>query len=166
MFRSDAPSAAERRRRARRRRGHGQQPAVAPRWRCCGGNVPGHDRYGSWLLSSALRALLPCTPTALTAYNWRARVMCAGWIGSGVVVEFARAYDAGLRAWLVSIGQHRASRREADQRPREARFCRPHRGRVRVRWASGLVIERAGGQKRRRRPDFGSYSTYLVPKPI
>ena len=53
MFRSDAPSAAERRRRARRRQGHGQQPAVAPRWRCCGGNVPGHDRYGSWLLSSA-----------------------------------------------------------------------------------------------------------------
>ena len=116
--------------------------------------------------TAPVRAVMPWTPTALTAYNWRARVMCAGWIGSGVVVEFARAYDAGLRAWLVSIGQHRASRREADQRPREARFCRPHRGRVCVRWASGLLAERAGGQKRRRRPDFGSYSTYLVPGPI
>ena len=84
--------------------------------------------------AAPVRAVLPCTPTALTAYNWRARVMCAGWIGSGVVVEFARAYDAGLRAWSVSIGQHRANRREADQRPREARFCRPHRGRVCVRW--------------------------------
>ena len=123
------------------------------------GTAPGYS-------AAPVRALLPCTPTALTAYNWRARVMCAGWIGSGVVVEFARAYDAGLRAWLVSIGQHRASRREADQRPREARFCRPHRGRVCVRWASGLLAERAGGQKRRRRPDFGSYSTYLVPGPI
>ena len=123
------------------------------------GTAPGYS-------AAPVRAVLPCTPTALTAYNWRARVMCAGWIGSGVVVEFARAYDAGLRAWSVSIGQHRASRREAEQRPREARFCRPHRGRVCVRWASGLLAERAGGQKRRRRPDFGSYSTYLVPGSI
>ena len=67
------------------------------------GTAPGYS-------AAPVRALLPCTPTALTAYNWRARVMCAGWIGSGVVVEFARAYDAGLRAWSVSIGQHRASR--------------------------------------------------------
>jgi hypothetical protein len=72
--------------------------------------------------TAPVRAVMPWTPTALTAYNWRARVMCAGWIGSGVIVRLARAYDAGLRAWSISIGRHRASRRETDQRPREARF--------------------------------------------
>ena len=70
--------------------------------------------------AAPVRAVLPCTvPLLSRRTTWRARVMCAGWIGSGVVVEFARPYDAGLRAWSVSIGQHRASRREAENSGRE-----------------------------------------------